>query len=850
MSTAKHRTLIATVAWILTFGQTFRAQQVTAPVDHTTPLATGLRLDSVGDSVGDCVDLGSMPLAMALAPGGDKLVVVLSGWREQGIQVVDLHSKQVTQTLKQDAAFYGIAFSSNGGELYASGGNDDSIFCYSWSGSVATFDRKIVLGAQKPDKTGSRYPAGLAVSKRGSLIYVAENVGDSLAVVDPKTSKVLQRFPTDHYPYAVEASADGQVYVSSWAGRTVSTFRSRPDGRLVPTGKIVVGPRPSALLSNATGSLLFAALASTSQIAIIDTKTRKVLRYLSDAPPAGPSQGSTPGALALSPNESRLYVAEADNNSVAVFDVSSEATRRATAAERVQSKAWPPFTQPLSAPPPFSRRLSGEGPPGAFTSAYVRPAKRSTTRPNPLLGRVPADWYPTAVLDAGGQLLILTGKGHGTHPNPDGPTPGQGITRPLGYDLGQLNGTLRMCSAALGPEALASYSARVATANDWGRTRSARRYPPFKHVVYIIKENRTYDQVFGDLNEGDGDSSLSFFGTSVWANHQALARRFGLFDRFFTNAEVSSQGHIWSTAAYVTDYGEKTIPSMYSNRRADVDGQEIDEPVNGFLWTLARKAGVTFRDYGEMVNGPEGWPVTQRDLGSNICPTYPPFQLDIPDQKRADAWIAELDQFVRTGKMPALEVLHLPSDHTAGGRPGLLSPRAYMADNDLALGRIVEALSRSPYWKDTVVFVLEDDSQAGPDHVDSHRSPFLTISAYSRPGVIHRFANTTDVVAAIEDILGLGHLSKFDYFSRPLVDVFADKPDLTPYTALMPTADRTEKNPEKGLAAELSAGLDLSAPDRINDALFNRILWHMIKGNDAVPIAQTRAPLHALQLSR
>src|SRR5258707_8176502 len=222
-----------------------------------------------------------------------------------------------------------------------------------------------------------------------------------------------------------------------------------------------------------------------------------------------------------------------------------------------------------------------------------------------------------------------------------------------------------------------------------------------------------------------------------------------------------------------------------------------------------------------MVAVPEGWPVTQRDLGSDISPSYPPFDLKVPDQVRADAWIAEFEQFVKDGNLPQLEVLHLPSDHTAGGRAGFRTPRAYMADNDLALGRIVEALSKSPYWRDTVVFVLEDDAQAGPDHIDSHRSPLLVISAYNRAGTIHRFANTTDVIAAIEDILGLVRLSKFDYFSRSLAEVFVATPDLRPFNAITPTANMEEMNPVKSAAATMSQPFDLSAPDRINDAAFN-----------------------------
>ena len=290
-----------------------------ATTANTALLPTGVRLDAVGDAI----DLGSMPLAMALAPD-NKLAVVLSGWREQGVQIVDLKSRQVMQTLIQPAAFFGIGFSRDGRELFVSGGNDDTIFCYSWRNGTAAFERKIVLAEKAPEKPGSRYPAGLAVSRIGNYLYVAENVADSLAVVDLATAKVVQRFPTDHYPYAVETAANGKVYVSAWAADTIAEFQTKPDGLLIPLGKIKVGPRPSALLSNRSGSRLFAALAGTDQIAVIDTARKTVLRYLSDAAPAGPAEGSTPNALALSPDESQLFVAEADNNAVAVFDVSEK----------------------------------------------------------------------------------------------------------------------------------------------------------------------------------------------------------------------------------------------------------------------------------------------------------------------------------------------------------------------------------------------------------------------------------------------------------------------------------------------------------------------------------------------
>jgi sugar lactone lactonase YvrE len=754
----------------------------------TSPLPTGVRLDPIGD----IVELGSMPLNVVVAHSSDKAVVVLSGWREQGIQVVDLKTRQVTQTLVQDGAFYGAAFSSDGRTLYISGGNTDTLFVYAWKDGTARLANKFELAkAKTADGTGTSYPAGLAVAPNGKFVYVAENVGDRLAVVDAATGEVVQRFPTDHYPYGVIVSADGHLFVSAWGGTTISEFRVLAEGTLAYLGRIEVGRHPSALA--ASGSRVYVALAGSDRVATVDTRSRKVIGYLHDSAPGAPPEGSTPNALAISADQKRLFIAEADNNAVAVFDLAK----------------------------------------------------------GKLLGRIPTDWYPTAAAEVSTQLLILSGKGHGTHANPDGPVPTNfPFGKPLAYVLGQLNGSLRVLPSSMSAAQLTAFTRRVTAANNWQRRSAPRRYPPFKHVVYIIKENRTYDQVLGDMKEGDGDASLVYFpDITVTPNHHALARRFGLFDRFFANAEVSSQGHIWSTAAYVTDYGEKVIPSGYAGKRSDMDGEEADTPERGFLWTEARKCGVTFRDYGEMVPG-VGWPNEPKDLPPDVSPTYKPFDLTTLDQNRIDAWLAEFKDFLAHGNMPQLEVMHLPNDHLAAGRPGKCTPKACMADNDLALGRLVEALSHSPRWKDTVVFVVEDDAQAGPDHVDSHRAPFYAISAYNKPGTIHRFANTTDVIAAIEDILQMGRLSKFDYFSRSLADIFSPTPDLTPYTPIIPKQDLNEKNPAKTTAATMSEGLDLSAADRIDDQLYNRILWLMLKGDAPPPVVRHRAPLPALEASR
>ncbi len=343
---------------------------------------------------------------------------------------------------------------------------------------------------------------------------------------------------------------------------------------------------------------------------------------------------------------------------------------------------------------------------------------------------------------------------------------------------------------------------------------------------------------------------LVFFPRAVSPNHHALAERFGLFDRFFCNAEVSSQGHIWSTAAYVTDYGEKTIPALYSSRRAN-DRGDIDEPAFGYLWDAATRKGLSLRNYGEfgepVANKNKQDPVRYRAIKPALdrytSREYPAYDLNIMDQARADVWLKEFREFEQLGNLPALQIMHLPGDHTSGGRAGRPTPKAYMADNDLALGRMVEAVSHSRYWQDTVFFVLEDDAQDGPDHIDSHRSVLLVISAYNRAGVFHRFVNTTDVLATVEEILGLGKLTKFDYYGRPLREFFTDTPDFKPYVTLKPEQPLNELNPAKSPTAEASLALNLDQVDAADEDAFNRILWILLKGGQPYPGAKRMSSL-------
>lgn len=767
-------------------------------------LPTGLTLDPAGRTF----DVGNMPLSGVVSSDG-KIVLSLSGFRQQGIQIIDPKLGTIVQTLEQPSAFLGLVFSTDGKILYASGGSEDVIYIYRWTTAGAELSGKLNLTtpdeaakAKKEEKLGIRYPAGIALSRGNRFMYVAENVSDTLAVVDLKTGLVVDRKPAGRYPYAVVVGADGAIYVSAWGENIITRFQMDRSGSKIRSSKTLSVPRhPSALLLSPKGFRLFVTSGSTDRIGIIDTRNFQYVGTLKDSAP-GVQEGSTPNALALSSDAKTLYVAEADSNAVAVFQLSGSYSGISNAAPK-----------------------------------------------NGLLGRIPVGWYPTALLQAAHRLYVVNGKGRGTRANPKASHGLAYVKTPTEYVLGQLNGTITELPGHRNDGEFESHSERVAELNNWNRKVENFSYPPFKHVLYIIKENRTYDQVFGDMPQGDGDPSLVFFPKSASPNHRLLAERFGLFDRFFVNAEVSSQGHPWSTSAYVTDFTEKTVHSNYSSRRSgEALDDEVSDPAMGYIWDAAIRGKVSLRIYGEYAEpSPDGktYRATKKGAASFTSPTYPSYDMTIQDQVRVDAWIPEFEEFIKKGEMPALQIFHLPNDHTAGAKAGMPTPAACFADNDLALGRMIERLSNSRFWKDTVAFVLEDDSQSGPDHVDSHRSVLLVISPYNRPGVFHRFVNTTDVIATLEEILGLGPLSQFDHYGRPLREIFSAEADLTPYKAVIPEQSLTEKNPE-GKNATSSLKLKLEKEDLSDDDLFNRILWAAIKGNVPYP-GDHRVPLLHLQ---
>lgn len=756
------------------------------------------------------------PLTLTVLPApGHRSLLVQSGYDAQGFQVIDSVGA-VVQTVRQGAAFVGAAFSPDSSTLFVSGGDLDLVYEYKWANGQATLRDSIVLAARaRPRDHGTRYPAGIAVSADGRRLYVAENLADSLAVIDVASHRVMQRVATGRYPYSVQRLADGRIAVSIWSGEWLELFAASDDGLTPRPTRWVTGRHPSSMLLSPNGSRLFVTSGSTDRVHVHDARTGAQVGVLRDPPPDGPEEGATPTNVTLDATGTVAFVTEGDANAVAVF--------------------------PLS----------------AATSGVASASGRDV-----LIGRLPVGWYPAGARVVGARLIVANAKGQGTRnnaangPGPRNATMHTGTPSRAGYTLAQVEGSLSVIDLpTLDAASLAPYTQRVVRANRWDAPRDKGfAYPPIEHVIYVIKENRTYDQIFGDLTQADGDTSLLFFDRQVTPNHHALAERFGIYDRFLVNAEVSPDGHNWSMAAYTSDYLQRTVPSNYggkgrsydyegSNRgrvpslETDDEDEDVNEPAQGYLWDLAQRAGISFRNYGEFVVGervdreklPSSYRGVKPFLRANTHPTFPGFDMNISDQHRADLWIADLKTFVANGRMPRLMIVRLPNDHTSGASAGALTPKAFVADNDLALGRMVEALSRTPFWLKSAMFVVEDDAQNGPDHVDSHRAPFLLVSPWARTGVVHRFVNTTDVLRTMEDLLGLATLSQFDHFGRPLREVWRTSPDTSGYRALTPSQSLTERN-APSRAGELSRSLDFDIEDVADETRFNEVLWLSLKG--------------------
>jgi DNA-binding beta-propeller fold protein YncE len=797
--------------------------------------------------VGKQVGLGDFPINVAVHPGGRFAAVLHSGYSAHEILVVDIASAQVASRTSVHEAFYGLEFSKDGRQLYCSGAGDEVVHAYEFQQGSLTNHHQIKLRNAKL----RAIPAGLAVDATGKRLYVANVWGnrvtrvelppevepadivlgtnaaplsvaplpesqdfDNDAATKREEASLYRTGPDETFPYACRLDEKRQrLYVSLWAQAAVAVIDLKSEQVVA---RWPAQEHPCEMALTRSGKLLFVANSSRNTVIVFDTASGKALETVCAAlyPKAPP--GSTPNSLALSPDEKTLFVANADNNTVAVFDVE-------------------------------------------------KPGKSRS------LGFIPVGWYPTSVrvTPDGKHLLVANGKGLASKANPLGPQPGRNSSSdPEVQIIARLfKGALSIIDLPPRKEfeqQLAGYTAQAYRCSPLKPdARVSARHPadnpiplqpgkpsPIKYCLYIVKENRTYDQVLGDLPQGNGDPKLCLFPERITPNLHQIVRQFVLLDNFYADAEVSADGHEWSMGAYATDFVEKMWPMNYGHNFSKkfpypAEGYfPIAVPAGGYLWDRAREAGVSYRSYGEFVDifARSNAPTRARlkTLEGHIDEWYRPWDLAYPDVKRAERFLAELKRMEAEGDMPRLQILRLPNDHTHGTTRGWPTPNAYVGDNDLAMGQVVEAVSHSKFWPQTAIFVVEDDAQNGPDHVDAHRTTAFVISPYTKHGAVDStMYSTSSMLRTMELILGLKPMSQFDAAATPMFNSFQATPDLRPYQALPANVDLEERNSRQAWGGQLK--MNFAREDAVDDLLLNEVVWRSVRGADSPMPAPVRA---------
>lgn len=788
--------------------------------------------------VGRQIELGDFPINISVHPQGRFAAILHTGYSHHGVTIVDLTAEKVVTNALLAEAFYGIEFSRDGSRLFCSGASEEVIHSFLFKDGQLSEPHDVQLRAT--NNVG--IPTGLAVDSGAKKLCVANLYGQSVSVVDLQTNQVVDipltpdsltnsfeattkpgpsvETELNHvgvFPYACCIDHKQQrLYVSLWGNAQVAVID-------LNSNKVIAywatQDHPNEMALTASGKTLFIANANRNTVTVFDTKTGKTLETLSAALYPNLPSGSTPNSLTLTPDEKTLFVANADNNNLAVFDVSA---------------------------------------PGHSHS----------------LGFIPVGWYPTSVrvTPDGRHLLVSNGKGVISMANPNGPQPGR---KPRPETLPQyiaqlLRGTLSMIDLPrsrnefdnqLVADTAQAYRCTPLKPDATVTAPRPKNSPipltpsdasPIKYCFYVIKENRTYDQVLGDMPQGNGDTNLCLFPEDVSPNHHQLAREFVLFDNFYADAEVSADGHEWTMGAYATDFVEKTWPLQYSHNRRKkyvypAEGVfPMATPAGGYLWDRAADAGLTYRSYGEFVaNGktPDDPCIARvKALRGHIDEMYRGFDLDYRDAKRADRFLHELKRFEDEGDMPRLQVIRLPGDHTYGVRADKRTPSACVADNDLALGRIIDAISHSKFWPQSAIFVVEDDAQNGADHVDAHRTLAFAISPYIKRHLVDStMYSTSSMLRTIELILGLKPMSQFDAAATPMFAAFQPTPDVHPYTALPARIDLEQKNVKTAWGEKASRNMDFSKEDAVDDLLLNKVIWQSVRGENSPVPPPTRA---------
>ena len=795
------------------------------PPERVGPLASGGFLLNSGwrvAPVGTQVPLDTFPMSCALSRDGRYLLVLNGGYNPPSISVIEVSSARELSRTRVADGWLGLTFSPKGDRVYVGGGSRASVYEFTFGEGALQPARTFVVVPEEK-RTNRDFIGDVALTPDGRMIYAADLYHDSLVVINPQSGMVIERIKTGRRPYRILFHPDGKsFFVTSWTDGSMGHYDAA-NGSLITNLRL--GAHPTDIVWRAGKNepaegepswvaRLFVSAANTNNVYTVGISESNELRMVETINVAmTPRQpvGMTPSALALSADGNRLYVVCSDANAVAVVDVSQD---------------------------------------------------RSA-----VLGFIPAGWYPTAAHALPeGKLVVLNGRGLRSYPNPGGPNPAR---KPepvhLGVKAVEYVGHIQTGTASfidrITDERLREYSNAVlansayhdARLDDAG-TGGAGPIPnrpgaasPIEHVLYIVKENRTYDQVLGDMKEGNGDASLVLFGEKITPNHHKLAREFVLLDNFYVNSDVSADGHNWSTAAIASDYVQKMWPNSYASRRTlyDYEGQEpTASPPAGYLWTNAAAAGIGMRNYGYFAgnrkepaaDGTQVDAVRDPILRKVTNMQYRGFDLNYPDVERAKVFLRELAEFEKSGELPKLIFMRLGNDHTFGTTPGKIAPLSSVADNDYALGMIVEGVSRSRFWPKMAIFVLEDDAQNGPDHVDSHRSPAFVFSPYiKRHTVNSTMYNTTSVLRTIELILGLHPMTHFDAGARPMHAAFQSTPDLAPYNAEKPRIALDDRTPAASPTAARSSRLDFSEEDRIDEDELNDILWTALRGSSPPP---------------
>ncbi|MES2880725.1 MAG: bifunctional YncE family protein/alkaline phosphatase family protein [Bacteroidota bacterium] len=743
--------------------------------------------------VGKQLPLGDLPLNIAVSPNKKLLAVTNNGQSVQSIQLFDVQKELPLHTVVVPKAWYGLTFSSDSKFLYASGGNDNWILQFRVAGNKLQLQDSIKLGGKWPVKIS---PSGIAIDNANKRLYVVTKENNSLYIVDLTTKKVTDSFALAGEAYACTYSPLlKKVFISCWGCDKVLQFDTYTKTFNPP---IAVGDNPNELLLTKNNRFLFVCNANDNSVSVIDVKQQKVVETLNAALYPNAPSGSTTNGIALTATENLLYIANADNNCVAVFDVTT---------------------------------------PG-----------RSVSK-----GFIPVGWYPTNVKVIGNKLWVANGKGLSSKANPNGPSPlkprqnvewHQAPSNTEEYIGGLFKGTMSILSLPTAAE-LSVFTKAVYANTPYNKQKetiaegeknnpiptSAAIKSPIKYVFYVIKENRTYDQVLADVEGGNGDTSLLLFGEKITPNQHALAKQFVLLDNFYVDAEVSADGHNWSMGAYATDYLEKTWPTNYGRRGGmyDAEGNRaIANNMGGFIWDHCKKYGVTYRSYGEFA---DNYKPNIASLKNNYCTYFTGYNTRVKDTTRFYQWKRDFDSLLAISAVPQLSTVRFGNDHTDGLALNRPTPFAHVADNDLAVGMFIEHLSKSEIWNETAVFILEDDAQNGADHVDAHRSTAYVAGGFVKRGFIdHTMYTTTSMLRTMELILGLPPMTQYDAAAVPMWRCFTSQQNSTPFKISPSNINLNDKNTALNKWQKLSETFNLASEDANPDLEFNIVLWHAVKG--------------------